>query len=159
MVNKLRAWKKLPSEQKDYFFIYITGALWAVTYFFLTPVATLGVVDRAVLGLWLGSAVVGAVLAVLGLVRQDNLLVERLGVNILMVTPLIYAALQFAITISILVTHPEGDATTPWYSRVALIVMALWLFLFLNKRRRQLKRRVQEVKLSPLPAESEGNKN
>lgn len=158
MKIKLQAWKKLPSEQKDYFFIYITGALWAVTYFSLTPIATLGVIDRTVLGFWLGSAVVGAALGVAGLLRQDNLLIERLGVNILMVTPLIYGALQVAITFSILVAG-TGTPEAPWYGRIALIVMAIWVFLFLNKRRRQLRNKVQEAKLSPLPAESEGNKN
>jgi hypothetical protein len=149
MKSFIRVWKSLIPEHKDYFFIYLTAVLWAIAFaIFTPPSAQLIVLDRIFIVLWLGSAILGAVLALSGLLRKDNLLLERLGVTILSATPLIYSSLQLSIMISMAYMHAMPAAE--WTSRIGLVVMGIWLFLFLNKRRRQLKFRVEELKSAPI---------
>jgi len=138
-------WENSPPEQKDYLFVYSWGAIWALVYLFATPAATITVFSTTLVALWTGVTVVGAVLGVWGLVTRDNLLLERFGVNLLMVGPLAYALTQLGLAIFGMVIG-VGDPT----ARVHLIFFALWPYLFLNKRRRQLKARVKLVKQLPL---------
>lgn len=138
-------WENSPPEQKDYLFIYSWGALWAIVYLFATPIATYSVFSTTLVALWAGVTVLGGALGVYGLVTRDNLLVERFGVNLLMTGPLAYALTQFGLALSGVLLH-VGDPG----SRIHLVFFALWPYLFLNKRRRQLKARVKLVKKIPL---------
>ncbi len=147
-----RFWGSSPPEYKDYLFIYSWGAIWATAYFFFTPAATLTVFSTVLVALWAGVTVLGAVLAVAGLLRRDNLLLERFGVNLLMVGPLAYAVTQLGLLVfSAIVPEFTDDA----FARVHLVFFALWPYLFLNKRRRQLKNRVRLVKKIPLIDETD----
>lgn len=137
-------WASSPPEQKDYLFIYSWGALWALVYLIAPPAATIGVFSNTLVYLWAGVTIIGAILGVYGLVTRDNLLVERFGVNLLMIGPIAYALTQLG-----LVLVQIGDPL----ARLHLIFFALWPYLFLNKRRRQMKARVKLVKQVPLPEE------
>src|SRR6187402_1229952 len=99
MKSLKRFWETSPPEYKDYLFIYSWGAIWALVYFFFIPVSTLNVMNRVGVGLWAAVTIAGGVLAVAGLLRQDNLLLERLGVNLLMVGPLAYAVTQLGLLV------------------------------------------------------------
>lgn len=138
-------WESSPPEHKDYLFIYSWGALWALVYLFATPAATTTVFSTTLVALWCGVTVLGALFGVFGLVTRDNLLWERFGVNLLMVGPLAYALTQLGLSISGVLTG-VGDPA----ARIHLIFFALWPYLFLNKRRRQLKARIRLVKRIPL---------
>ena len=152
----IRAWRGLPAEHKDYFFVYVAGILWATSYLIFTPPTTLLIVwDRVVIVLWLASTLVGAIMALYGLLIRDNLLVEKFGVTILTVTPLFYMVLQAGLIF--LMTLDNDPATDPT-SLVHLIFLSLWLWLFLNKRRRQLSRRSRLASITPLPSETEEGK-
>ena len=142
-------WENSPPEQKDYLFIYSWGAIWALVYLFATPTATITLFSTTLVVLWTCVTVLGAALGVGGLVTRDNLLVERFGVNLLMIGPLAYAMTQFGLAVFGALT----GIVEP-YSRIHLIFFALWPYLFLNKRRRQLKARVKLVKQIPLIEES-----
>lgn len=138
-------WESSPPEHKDYLFIYAWGALWALVYLFATPTATTTVFSTTLVTLWCSVTVVGAGFGIYGLVTRDNLLWERFGVNLLMVGPLAYALTQLGLTVFGALTG-EGDPS----ARIHLIFFALWPYLFLNKRRRQLKARIRLVKRIPL---------
>lgn len=142
-------WESSPPEQKDYLFIYSWGALWALVYAVATPSATITVFSTTLVWLWTGVTALGAGLGVFGLVTRDNLLVERFGVNLLMIGPMAYSLTQLGLAIFGLITG-VGDPG----ARIHLIFFALWPYLFLNKRRRQLKARVKLVKRIPLVDEA-----
>lgn len=142
-------WENSPPEQKDYLFIYSWGAIWALVYLFATPSATVTVFSTTLVILWTCVTVLGGVLGTYGLVTRDNLLIERFGVNLLMIGPLAYALTQLGLAVFGALTG-IGDPG----ARIHLIFFALWPYLFLNKRRRQLKARVKLVKQIPLQEES-----
>ena len=143
-------WETSPPEQKDYLFIYSWGALWALVYLIATPTSTVSVISITLVVFWTLVTAVGGVLGCLGLIRRDNLVVERFGVNLLMVGPLAYALTQLGLALFGIVTPVVSDP----FARIHLIFFALWPYLFLNKRRRQLKNRVNLVKKIPLYGES-----
>ncbi len=141
-------WRSSPPEQKDYLFIYSWGALWALVYLIFPPTATINLFSLILVGLWTGVTILGGALGVFGLVNRDNLLVERFGVNLLMIGPFAFALTQLGLMVFGLIV-PMGDPL----ARLHLIFFALWPYLFLNKRRRQLKARVKLVKKIPLAGE------
>jgi len=146
MKSPVKAWKKLSDDHRDYVYIYVTVLLWALAYYFFTPTVTqLLIVDRFVLTLWLGVTIFSSVVAVSGLLTGNNLLMERLGVTVLSITPLIYAALQVSLIFYLAIFSTEG--VDSWQTRIYLVFLGIWGFIFLNKRRRQLSRRVHEIKL------------
>lgn len=149
-----RFWENSPPEQKDYLFIYIWGAIWALVYLIATPTSTLTVLSATLVVLWTLVTIVGSILGSVGLVKRDNLVVERFGVNLLMVGPLAYALTQLGLAMFGLVAPFPGDP----FARIHLIFFALWPYLFLNKRRRQLKNRVNLVKKIPLYDEMDATK-
>lgn len=138
-------WRSSPPEQKDYLFIYSWGALWALVYLVAPPATTLTVFSTTLVILWTGVTMTGAALGFYGLVNNDNLLIERFGVNLLMIGPFALALTQLGLMVFGLITG-IGDPL----ARLHLIFFALWPYLFLNKRRRQLKARVKLVKQIPL---------
>lgn len=151
MKSILHFWKTSPPEQKDYLFIYSWGVIWALVYLIAPPVATVNVFSTILVLLWTGTTMAGGVMCIFGLIRRDNLIVERFGISLLSIGPLAYALTQLGLLIFATVTG-VGDP----FSRVHLIFFALWPYLFLNKRRRQLKARVRLVKKIPL-LEEPGN--
>lgn len=147
-------WKNSPPEQKDYLFIYSWGAIWALVYLIATPTTTTSILNFALVALWAGVTIVGGALGVTGLVKRDNLVIERFGVNLLMIGPLAYAITQLGLALVGIVLPDFSDPI----NRIHLIFFALWPYLFLNTRRRQLKNRVNLVKRIPLYEET-GPKN
>lgn len=141
-------WRSSPPEQKDYLFIYLWGALWALVYLIATPATTLSVFSTALIILWTCVTMIGGTLGFYGLVNKDNLLLERFGVNLLMIGPFALALTQLGLMVFGLITG-IGDPL----ARLHLIFFSLWPYLFLNKRRRQLKARVKLVKQIPLISE------
>ena len=140
-----KAWKALTHDHRDYVYIYVTLLLWALAYYFFTPTITqFLVIDRFVLTLWVGVTIFSSSVAMWGLFTHNNLLLERLGVTVLSVTPLIFASLQTALIFYLAISTPEGQDV--WQTRIYLVFLGLWGFIFLNRRRRELSRRVSEIK-------------
>jgi len=159
MRNPFRFWTSLARESRDYILIYAWGTLWPTAYFFFTPLATSTVLNKALVGLWCGVAVLGSLIGIYGLLRKSNLLVERVAVWFLMVGPVALTMTQTAIiTLSLLepsiVPAPLGG--TP-FDRFYVLFLGFWAFWWLNKRRRQLKERVNLVKDLPLESETEAD--
>lgn len=150
MSSVRKSWSRLPAEHKDYFFIYLCAALWAATYYLITPVSTTEIISGVVISAWCGLAAVGAILALAGLIGRNNLLLERLGVSFIITAPFIYMLVQAG-----LIGYAIFDNENPvdYLGRIHLMLWGLWLFFFLNKRRRQLKARVKAVKKVPLDDE------
>lgn len=145
-----KSWKKLPPEHKDYFFIYTAAALWAAVYLATIPPAVLHLTDQLIIASWCITAIVGSVIAITGLIVRDNLLLERLGVRFIMVAPLVYFAIQSSLIVySFIADVSTITAQNRWH----LLVLSFLVFLFFNKRRRQLGRRVKIAKASPLDNE------
>lgn len=144
-------WSNSPAEYKDYFFIYLWGVLWPAIYLLITPQYTFYIIHQIYIVLWTVTTALGGILAVSGLVFRDNLLLERLGVTLIMAGPVAYAVTQLGTLIFKTVTD------IPYFgsplNHVHLIFFALWPLLFLNKRRRQLKARVEISKKVPLESE------
>lgn len=130
--------------------IYAWGGIWAAIYLIFPPAATLNVLSQATVYLWTIASILGALTAVAGLLTRDNLLMERLGVHLLMVAPIVYGLTQ----LGLFVYGFYDNLPTDPFDRFHLIFLALWPFFFLNKRRRQLKARVADAKGAPLPSES-----
>lgn len=156
-------WKSTPSEYKDYLFIYLWGVIWGglnlvqprVVGQEVQPLGQFGVYVGA---FWAAMAVVGGIIAVVGLVRKDNLVLERAGVSLLMIAPVAYAfTLLGELVFRGLVPTAVPSASSDW-RLMTLMVFALWPFLFLNKRRRHLRSRVVLVSKIPLTDEDKEKK-
>lgn len=152
-MNLIERWKTLPAEVKDYLFVYVWGILWFVAYFSFSPASTFILLDRPIIALWCIAATVGGAIAIMGLFRQDYLLLERMGVTIMMVGPILYAATQTFLIIFYL-TNPELAVSSP-FDRIHLIFLGMWPLVFLIKRLRVLSRRVGVVAKTPLEREEE----
>lgn len=150
MSDTTRKWRNLPSEYKDYVFIYIWGFVWALSYLIFTPTATFSILSQVIIYLWTITAMAGAVFALIGLLTGNNLLLERLGVTFLMTAPVAFVLTQTALTFY---GYLEPDGPIDPVQRVHLIFLGLWPLLWLNKRRRQLKSRVILAKATPLDGE------
>lgn len=131
--------------------IYVWGFVWVLSYLIFTPTNTFTLLSQVIIWLWCGVAMLGAVLAFVGLVFRDNLLLERLGVNFLMTAPLAFALTQTALVIYGLIDPANGVIDSS--QRLHLIFLGAWPFLFLNKRRRILKNRVLIARATPLEFE------
>ena len=153
-------WKSTPSQYKDYLFIYLWGVIWGVLNLVqprvigqeVQPLAELGIIAGR---FWAAMAIIGGILAVAGLVRKDNLVLERAGVSLLMIAPIAYAATLLGELIFRGVGGEVAAASSDWRI-LTTMVFALWPFLFLNKRRRHLRNRV--VLVSKIPLNNEGEK-
>lgn len=152
-------WKSTPSEYKDYLFIYLWGVIWTALNLVQPrvvgqesqPLADLGVLTGR---FWAAIALVGGILALIGLVRRDNLVLERAGVSLLMVGPIAYGATLLGELIYRAVSGEIPVISSDWRILVTM-VFAMWPFLFLNKRRRHLRNRVHLVSKIPLNEENE----
>lgn len=164
--HRFRAWSTLPADHKDYVFIYLWGSLWSLTYLLFTPTTTVSLITELSIILWASIGIIGGFLAFTGLIVRDNLIVERLGVSLLIIAPTVFTAIQLALVIWSFI-DPTIFPNSPATNRIALVALGMWPVLFLNKRRRQLKTRVDiaketpllsETKPIPLPPESENTK-
>lgn len=122
-------------DDVDYAAIYSTTLLWAVLLIVFLPAPVRAVIIGPVVTL-LGVAVaVGAAIALLGVIRRDNLVLEHLGLCLLIVGPTAYAAVQLVLGV-LYVMHGNTE-------RIGTVVYALVPALFFNKRRRFLARRAR----------------
>lgn len=152
-------WKSTPSEYKDYLFIYLWGVIWAALNLVQPrvigqesqPLSDLGTIAGR---FWAGITVIGGILAVIGLVRRDNLILERAGVSLLMIGPVAYAITLLG-ELAFRGVSGEVSALSSDWRVLTTMVFALWPFLFLNKRRRHLRNRVHLVSKIPLSEEGE----
>lgn len=152
MSFRLRSWRTLPREHKHYLAIYAAGSLWALAYLIFSPIATYALINGGLIVLWCTLTIAGGLLASTGLLFRDNLLLERLGVTFLLVGPLAFLFTQLGLTLyGFFVPGVTDDPT----ARLHLIFLALWVALFVNKRRSLLKAKVQDAK--DLPSSSEKN--
>ncbi len=149
------SWKSLAQESRDYLIIYAWGLLWVVVYFFFPPTTTLSILNVGLLAAWTGASAVGAAIAMWGMLTKDNLLVERFGVTLLMVAPIVYTSTQLGLLVYSLFDPSILSPTGHWYDRLYLVVLGFWPFWFLNKRRRQLTRQVTLAKNTPLAGEND----
>jgi hypothetical protein len=153
MTSRLAHWRTLPSEHKDYMLIYAWGFFWVLSYVIFTPTNTFTLLNQLIIWFWCVASATGAVIAFIGLVFRDNLLLERFGVHLLMIAPAMFALTQTGLVIYGLLYPDNGviDAS----QRIHLIFLGVWPFLFLNKRRRILKKRVIIARATPLEYENE----
>lgn len=133
-------------EKLDYFLIYTVGGVWAASFLFFTPATVQVILGHPITIAWTSVAMLGAVLAIVGMLRNDNLLLERLGVKLLLIAPLAFVLVSIALGIVELIQ----DGTTP---RLHQVVLALWPTMILRKRLRELRDHVIIAKDTPLPAE------
>lgn len=146
-MSVISSWKSHTQEDRDYAIVYMWGAIWCAIFFAITPVSVDNIFSRLVVILWTLAGLVGAVIATFGLWQKDNLLLERLGVTFLMLAPVAYSITQFGVWLFEILTTGESQ-------RFHLIIMGLWPFFFLRKRRHHLSARVREAKATPLPGET-----
>lgn len=152
MTSQLSQWRTLPSEHKDYMVIYVWGFVWVLSYVVFTPTNTFTLLNQIIIWFWCLASMSGAVMAFVGLVFRDNLLLERFGVHLLMIAPAAFALTQTSLVIYGIL-YPENGVIDP-VQRVHLIFLGAWPFLFLNKRRRILKNRVIIARATPLEYET-----
>jgi len=149
-VSLFRRWKALPGEHKHYVLIYTTVVLWCIAYFIFFPESMVLFADRIYFLFWMIPVVVGAVVAIKGMLSHDNLLLERLGVSLVMIAPIAYALLQAGVAVGLFVTPSPGEDVT---GRIPLIILAFWLFLTLRNRSRELNEQLDSAKNLPLANE------
>jgi hypothetical protein len=142
----MRLLKQMIPENRDYLMVYAWGALWTTWFVVFTPDPLSSLFYRGTVMLVAFFGIAGAALAAAGMLRNDHLTLERLGVTLLMVQPAGYAVFQLVQTIVDLTVL----GTT---QRSHLVLLGLWPFWWLWKRYRVLSRRVAEAKKTPLPSE------
>jgi hypothetical protein len=142
----MRFLRQMIPENRDYLVVYLWGALWTTWFVVFTPDPLASLFYRGTVVLVAALGLGGAALAVAGVLRNDHLTLERLGVSLLMVQPIVYAVFQLVQTIVDLVLL----STT---QRSHLVLLGLWPAWWLWKRYRVLSRRVAEAKETPLPSE------
>lgn len=122
-------------DDLDYTVIYGCTALWGLLYLTFLPETQHAVLYAPVAAIVGVAVTVGALLALLGVRRHDNLLLELLGVWVLITGPLAYL-----ITIIVLAVLYALQGNT---DRLALVFYVALPVLFFNKRRRFLTRRAR----------------
>lgn len=109
-------------EDKAHGISYALGAAWAVVFFLRTPAAFDVGLDRFILGGWMAVTLVGAVMAIAGVILRIDLKLELPGVIIMAIGPALYALQQGFLVFS---GEPGRDALT---------IFALWLVASLAPR-------------------------
>lgn len=144
--DRMRFLSQMPPENRDYLLVYAWGALWTTWFVVFTPDPLASLFYRGTVVLVAAVGIVGAVLAIAGVLRGDHLTLERLGVTLMMVQPISYAVFQLVQTIVDLIVIGSTQ-------RSHLVLLGLWPMWWLWKRYRVLSRRVAEAKETPLPSE------
>ena len=134
---------RLRSEERAYLWIYATTILWCIVYLAIPPAPVLVTFDRPLTIAWPLAGIVGAAIAMTGILARDNLLIERAGVTVLLAAPGTYTLIQAGVAIS---EHVTLGASNRWH----LIIVFTLLFEFFFKRYRRLGRWVREAKNTPL---------
>lgn len=143
----MKRWKQLLPEEHDYAIIYTAGAVWCAVFLFLPPSAVLVVFDRVVGSLWSGAGLVGALVALYGLFFRDHLLLERFGVRLMLIGPLVYSLMQ---AVTAFTELGQTGSSQRWH----LIFLGLFLAAWLRKRLRKFGSLVKDARETPLPGES-----
>jgi hypothetical protein len=144
--TKFRALKSFPLEYQHYLFIYIAGGLWGLVFALFQPSTITMFFVLGVGYLVSFAAVLGSTLAIIGLVRRDHLLLERMGAIILISAPAGYVALQLGLFLYELFTSGSSD-------RLHLVFLGSWMVIMLNKRQALLKDKVRQARMTPLDEE------
>lgn len=140
----------------SFFYVYLFGLVWAIVYAIFTPPTIALLLSKWGVEAWMLYTAVAAIIGMVGIVRESNLLVERLGVSMLAVTPLLFSVAQIGIVIYELV-DPGDDIDIN--VRISSFVLGLWLFYPLFWRQRDLTSRVKLARRTPLQHELEERKN
>lgn len=142
----MRFLSQMLPENRDYLVVYLWGAAWTGWFVVFTPDPLASLFYRGTVVLVAATGITGAVLAAAGVLRNDHLTLERLGVSLLMAQPIVYAVFQLVQTVVDLTVIGSTQ-------RSHLVLLGLWPAWFLWKRYRVLSRRVAEAKKTPLPSE------
>ncbi|RPE75665.1 hypothetical protein EDF28_3610 [Curtobacterium sp. PhB137] len=142
----LRILRRMAPENRDYLVVYAWGAVWTTWFVVFTPDPLSSLFYRGTVILVACLGVAGAALAIAGMLRNDHLTLERLGVSLMVVQPVGYAVFQLVQTVVDL-------SLTGTTQRSHLVLLGLWPAFWLWKRYRVLSRRVAEAKETPLPSE------
>lgn len=134
------------SEAPDLAVIYSTLSAWALLLACFPPKAMHSVVLGPVIILLDVVTLAGALIALTGVLRRDNLVLEQLGVRLAIAGPLGYALLELVLAV---VGALQGNT-----DRFALVAYALLPALYLNKRRRFLAFRAALIATAPVAEEA-----
>jgi Ketopantoate reductase len=143
MRNPFKNWRAaLESEQALSITAYTLGVLWGLSII-IFPSRVLSeslLIPYGFAYLWASAAIIGGITATWGSVRNDNLLVELLGLQILLVGPAVYGASTTVLTIIQLFNDQQVTAFS--------VSLLSWMcFVLLRKRAVRLRKSVYEVKL------------
>lgn len=150
MRSLLTAVRETVGVQRKYLFVYAASFLWALSYALYTPLASVNLITQSGVYAWTGYTMLASTIGMIGILRKNNLLVERLGVSLLMLTPIIYSFMNFGIMMY------EAFSPAPDFPllRISGMFFGLWLYIPLSYRRRDLAARVKEATKTPLDTES-----
>lgn len=115
---------RLPSEDRARVFAYAGLALWGVVYAIFPPISSQLALDFTLRMIWMSVTVIGAVVAMIGLLKHIDIKMEMPGLTFALLGPLFYTVTQLSFVIA--PTSSSGDPA----SRYALLVYALLPVLF-----------------------------
>ena len=134
----------------SYFYVYLFALLWALAYMVYTPPTALLLLSPIGIDLWMGITIGAAIIGMVGILMENNLLIERLGVSILASTPLLYALLQIGVVAYEWAT-PGADVDLG--IRINSLFSGLWLFYLLFWRQQDLTTKVRLARRIPTKRE------
>lgn len=142
MINRFNKWRvSLDSEQVLSLTAYILGILWGISMMVFPSrvIAEELLVPHIFIYLWSSLTAIGALIAIRGSVRKDNLVLELLGLQILSLGPITYAMTMFVYVFISIYTDQSITTLSPG-------ILGAMAFVLLRKRAARLKLRVHELK-------------
>ncbi len=142
MIKRYLKWRaSLNSEQVLSLTAYILGIFWGISMM-VFPSRVISeelLVPHVFIYLWSSLTPIGAIIAIRGAIRKDNLVVELLGLQILSLGPITYAITMFVYVFISIFTGQQITTLSPG-------ILGAIAFVLLRKRAARLKLRVNEVK-------------
>lgn len=135
---------RLPVADRGLIIKFATIALWSVLFAAFLPEAYRGVIAGAIITLLTAATVAGAAVAVIGIVRHDNLVIEVAGLYAMLAAPFGYLVLA--------VTVASFQATQGITDRIAVSALALLQLEVIVTRLMFLLHRRRSVKTDNVPA-------
>lgn len=142
MIKRFNKWRvSLESEQVLSLTAYVLGILWGISMVVFPSriISEELLIPHIFIYLWSSLTVLGAIIAIRGSVRKDNLVVELLGLQILSMGPAVYAATMFVYVFISIFAGLQVVTLAPG-------ILGAITFVLLRKRAARLKLRVDELK-------------
>lgn len=127
---------------------YSSLAAFAAVIFFFPPTSFSNALETSTRAMWCGTAAIGAVMAVVGVITRRDLKVEFPGLHVMLLGPAFYAFAQFWYILNPNLTALAGAVPTSPSQRYALAAFAVYGTLMILPRLLELRDTRRQTRLA-----------